>query len=61
MLGVGIVAGVGFTVALFINQLAFESESLIENGKTGILGASLIASLVGFLVLRTSPHVETNS
>jgi Na+:H+ antiporter, NhaA family len=54
MLGIGILAGVGFTVALFVNQLAFQSEILVEQGKIGILGGSLTAGLLGFLLLRTT-------
>jgi NhaA family Na+:H+ antiporter len=52
MLGVGIVAGVGFTVALFVNELAFDSRLLVADGKIGILAASLAAGLVGYLYLR---------
>jgi NhaA family Na+:H+ antiporter len=54
MIGIAMLAGVGFTVALFVNQLAFQSETLIEHGKMGILGGSLIAGLLGFSLLRTT-------
>jgi Na+:H+ antiporter, NhaA family len=54
ILGIGMLAGVGFTVALFVNQLAFDSEVLVEQGKIGILGGSLAAGLLGFLLLRTT-------
>lgn len=57
--GLAIVAGIGFTVALFVTGLAFESGSeFTDSAKIGILGASLIAGLVGFMVLRTSPPSE---
>jgi NhaA family Na+:H+ antiporter len=49
--GVGVLAGVGFTVALFINELAFESATLIERGKIGILTASLCAATLGLIAL----------
>lgn len=44
----GIVAGVGFTMALFIAQLAFEDPRLLAAGKLGVLGASGCAALVAF-------------
>jgi len=46
LVGVGALAGVGFTVSLFIADLAFTGP-LLKAAKTGILGASLLASLVG--------------
>lgn len=54
LLGIGTLAGVGFTVALFVNQLAFQSEALVEQGKIGILGGSLAAGILSFLLLRTT-------
>jgi len=44
--------GIGFTVALFIAQLAFTDPVMVEQAKIGILGASLIAGIAGFLLLR---------
>jgi Na+:H+ antiporter, NhaA family len=52
MLGLGMLAGVGFTVALFVNELAFDSEALVERGKLGILAGSLAAGLLGFVLIR---------
>jgi Na+:H+ antiporter, NhaA family len=50
--GVGWLAGIGFTMSLFISDLAFSEDSLIEDAKLGILGASLIAGVVGWTILR---------
>jgi NhaA family Na+:H+ antiporter len=50
--GVGIVAGVGFTVAIFIAGLAFEDAVLIDDAKIGILGASVAMGALGLVVLR---------
>ena len=50
--GAGVLAGIGFTVSLFITGLAFDSESLQLEAKIGILGASLVAAVVGYLLLR---------
>jgi NhaA family Na+:H+ antiporter len=52
-LGMGATAGIGFTVALFIAELAFpESPELLAEAKVAILLASAIAGVVGYLVLR---------
>jgi len=50
MLGAGMLAGIGFTMALFIANLAFEGLAL-EAAKFGILLASLIAGIAGMAVL----------
>lgn len=53
--GVGLLSGIGFTVAIFVAGLAFEEGSALESGaKLGILVASVIAGLIGagFLALR---------
>jgi Na+/H+ antiporter NhaA len=50
--GGGAVAGIGFTVSLLIASLAFEGRQL-EQAKLGILGAAVVASLVGWVAFRT--------
>jgi NhaA family Na+:H+ antiporter len=52
VLGVGIVAGMGFTVALYVNALSFETDSLIDQGKLGIILGTLIAGSLAYLTLR---------
>ena len=54
VVGVGALAGIGFTVSLFITNLAFTSEHSISQATIGILVASAIAALVGAAILRTS-------
>jgi Na+:H+ antiporter, NhaA family len=49
----GSVAGVGFTMAIFIAQLAFTSPSLLAAAKTGVLLASAAASVLALLLGRT--------
>jgi NhaA family Na+:H+ antiporter len=51
MAGAGLLAGIGFTMALFIAGLAL-SGPLLDAAKVGILGASLVAGVVGFSLLR---------
>jgi NhaA family Na+:H+ antiporter len=52
ILGAALLAGVGFTMSLFIANLAFETEELLTQAKIGILCGSLIAGISGFIVLR---------
>lgn len=50
--GVSWLGGVGFTMSIFLTELAYDSEDLTSAAKIGILAASLIAGLAGWLVLR---------
>lgn len=49
--GAGILAGIGFTMSLFITNLAFADNELVEIAKVGILLASLISGVAGFIIL----------
>jgi Na+/H+ antiporter NhaA len=55
--GAAAVAGIGFTVSLFITALAFDDPSLIDPAKIGVFTASIIAGLVGAAVLFAAPKV----
>ncbi|WP_220793402.1 Na+/H+ antiporter NhaA [Nocardioides stalactiti] len=56
LVGVGFVAGIGFTVSLFIAGLAFpDAPGLAADAKVGILLASLAAAGAGLVVLRLAP------
>jgi Na+:H+ antiporter, NhaA family len=50
--GVGILAGIGFTVSIFIGSLAFEDASQLVEAKTAVLAASLLAGTLGYFALR---------
>jgi NhaA family Na+:H+ antiporter len=53
IVGLGSVAGIGFTVSLFIAGLSFpDAQALTDDAKVGILVASVVAALVGVAVLR---------
>ena len=51
LVGVGFLASIGFTMSLFIANLAFKNQELIQQAKMGILIASLIGGVSGFLFL----------
>ncbi|MCX2838435.1 Na+/H+ antiporter NhaA [Salinimicrobium sp. CDJ15-81-2] len=51
IVGVGLIAGIGFTMSLFITNLAFADENLVQVAKISILLASLVAAIAGVLVL----------
>ena len=57
MTGVAAVAGIGFTVSIFIAGLAFGDGSLVDEAKVGILAASVLATAIGATLLRMS-HLE---
>jgi NhaA family Na+:H+ antiporter len=50
--GASWLAGIGFTMSLFITDLAFSNGSLVDAAKLGILAASMLAGLVGWTILR---------
>ena len=52
--GAGCLAGIGFTMSLFISDLAFENAILIATAKVGILAASLASGILGFIILSRS-------
>ncbi len=51
ILGAGVLASIGFTMALFITALAFQDPSLAAASKVGILVASAVATVAGILLL----------
>ncbi|MCW2832365.1 MAG: nhaA [Nocardioides sp.] len=59
MIGLGAVAGIGFTVSLFIAGLSFpQSQALTDDAKIGVIVASVVAALVGVAVLRVATSGE---
>jgi Na+:H+ antiporter, NhaA family len=60
VVGVGAIAGIGFTVSLFIAGLAFDDTQLVGEAKIGILLASAIAALLGVSALIRGPNQTTD-
>ena len=48
-------AGIGFTMSLFVAMLAFADGTLVDAAKRGIIVGSLVAGVAGAVVLRMSP------
>lgn len=51
--GLGALAGIGFTVSLFVTELAFTHELLADEAKLGIFLGSGVAGVVGYMILKT--------
>ena len=58
--GVGLLAGIGFTMSIFITLLAFDNEAIINNSKLVILLSSLTAGFLGFITLRLTLKQTAN-
>ncbi len=52
--GVAWLGGIGFTMSIFITTLAFDSSELLVLSKLAILASSLLAGVIGYLILRWS-------
>ena len=58
--GIGSIAGIGFTMSVFITILAFKNETVANNAKLMVLIASLISGSIGFIILsRTLKRTST--
>lgn len=51
MVGVGLIAGIGFTMALFIAGLAYPDPQMLDQAKLGVLSASIVAGVLGLAFL----------
>jgi len=56
LLGYACLAGIGFTLSLFIAMLAFDGTASIGAAKQGILAGSLLAGVAGAVILRAASH-----
>lgn len=68
IVGLSFLAGIGFTMSLFIGSLSFATSDAAAGVRIGVLGGSVIAAIIGFAVLRlvtkpapsTAPAMETH-
>lgn len=59
LIGMGLLAGIGFTMSIFISNLAFDSDpELIQSSKVAVLIASLLAAILGWLVIKSASTGE---
>ena len=54
--GAALLAGIGFTMSLFIGTLAFEGPEQASAVRIGVIGGSLLSGLAGYLLLRFAPR-----
>jgi NhaA family Na+:H+ antiporter len=53
VVGMAALAGIGFTVSIFVSGLAFEDPALGDQAKVGVLAASIVAAALGAAILRS--------
>lgn len=65
VVGIAALAGIGFTVSLFISALAFDDPLLVDSAKIGILAGSVISAAIGVAILapggRHPSHEQSTS
>lgn len=60
IIGAGFLAGIGFTMSIFISNLAFKDYAMIQNSKLAVLAGSLISCLAGLFFLYKATQKEEN-
>ncbi|EBA09905.1 Na+/H+ antiporter NhaA [Sagittula stellata] len=56
--GIACLAGIGFTMSLFIGSLSFSDPALMNEVRIGVLSGSLISGIIGYIALRMSTSKE---
>ena len=51
MIGIGLLAGMGFTMSLFVTELAFDTVQMKDIAKISVLISSLLAGILGYIML----------
>lgn len=60
LIGMGALAGIGFTMSIFISNLAFSTDTgLILSSKVAVLIASLTSAIIGWIILKNGDHRAT--
>jgi NhaA family Na+:H+ antiporter len=58
IIGVGFLAGIGFTMSIFISLLSFSDLQTQTTAKLAILAASIVSGIIGFAILRSTKDSE---
>ena len=58
---VSMLAGIGFTMAMFVAGLAYESPTTLDTAKLGVLIGSTVSGVIGFLVLRSATKLPPSA
>jgi len=58
--GVGVLTGIGFTMSLFVGNLAFPNSDIIDGVKIGVLLGSLFSTILGYVILLLSTKKNAN-
>lgn len=60
MIGAGVVAGIGFTMSIFLTNLSFSNPEFLNGAKLSIILTSLMAGVAGFILLKwvTKPVIR---
>jgi Na+:H+ antiporter, NhaA family len=61
IIGAGFLAGIGFTMSIFITLLAFDDTEIVKNSKIAILIASFIAGTIGFIFLKLTLKTQVEN
>ncbi|HRE50592.1 MAG TPA: Na+/H+ antiporter NhaA [Flavitalea sp.] len=61
LLGLGLLGSIGFTMSLFVTQLAFSHEEYKMQAKLGIFAASVIGGVLGYIVLKSQGKEKKKS
>lgn len=56
--GLGLLAGIGFTMSIFISMLSFKNPVFIEEAKLSVLLTSLVAGILRYAILRISSNQQ---
>jgi NhaA family Na+:H+ antiporter len=55
LFAISVLCGIGFTMSLFIGGLAFQGIEMQASVRLGVLGGSIVAAIVGYMILRFAP------
>ncbi|MBE0646997.1 MAG: Na+/H+ antiporter NhaA [Bacteroidales bacterium] len=61
LLGLGFIAGIGFTMSIFISSLSFDNESFVNLSKLAVIIGSVLAGVAGMIILRCCPITPTDT